>query len=281
MAYAFYVPLSIMITPMLLEGPTSEDQLNSDKPKDEGVSFLKLYLMTINVVKSVMLVVAVLGAQSISALVVATTLSSLLLGGITMAWYSHSIKQDNHAAAPYSSHIHPCNIAFINYWKAASYSTSVISALVVVTFHLLEDSSSFVSEQSLTDTLLICWLGTVILYVALYYSHHQRVKPRRQLVAELMAYPFQWRDIREAAESNKEEGGEELAWWSDDATMKQQQHIPGFVVSPWQDHVRSNPTPSAGTPSVSSSPPEAGSGTLSGGNDSLSCRLLQHFQRLD
>ena len=258
MAYAFYVPLSIMITPMLLEAPSTDSK---DKPKEEGVAFLKLYLMTINVVKSVMLLVAVLGPQDISTLVLATALSSLLLGGITVAWYS---KQDL-SSLPYSSSVHPCNMAFINYWKAASYTTSVVSAVIVVIFHSLQHTSAFVSERSLTDTLLTAWVCIAAVYASLYYQHYKRVKWRREVVSNLITYPFQWRDEFESARDGAE--AVNLSWWSDDEEVEKRRHIPGFTVSPWHDYRRSGDGLSC-TESVEEVNGEA-----------LSCRLLQRFRK--
>ena len=258
MAYAFYVPLSIMITPMLLEAPSTDSK---DKPKEEGVAFLKLYLMTINVVKSVMLLVAVLGPQDIATLVLATALSSLLLGGITVAWYS---KQDL-SSLPYSSSVHPCNMAFINYWKAVSYTTSVVSAVIVVTFHSLQDTSAFVSERSLTDTLLTAWFCIAAVYASLYYQHYKRVKWRREVVSNLITYPFQWRDEFESARDGAE--AVNLSWWSDDEEVEKRRHIPGFTVSPWHDYRRSGDGLSC-TESVEEVNGEA-----------LSYRLLQRFRK--
>jgi len=260
-AYAFYVPLSIMITPMLMEVPSPEGK---DKPKDEGVAFLKLYLMTINVVKSVMLVVAVLGPQSVSALVIATILSSLLLGCITVAWYS---RQDI-SSLPYFSAVHPCNMAFINYWKAASYTTSVVSAVIVVIFHSLENSSSeFVSQRSLTDTLITSWVCIIIIYLVMYRQHYNNVKPRRQLVADLISYPFQWRDLRETTEESNE-----LLWWNDGENTERLRRIPGFFVSPWQDYCLGNLSPTGASPVA---PAQSHVEDVRG--QALSYRLMQHY----
>ena len=260
MAYAFYVPLSIMITPMLLEVPSSDDKAT---PKDEGVAFLKLYLMTINVVKSVMLVVAVLGPQTISALVMTTTVSSFLLGGITISWFS---KQDI-SSLPYFAAIHPCNMAFINYWKAASYTTSVVSALVVVSFHVLEDSTDFVSQRSLTDTLLTSWICIVVVYLILYRQYHKSATPRRELVSNLIGYPFMWRDMLETKGQT-----EWLCWWSDDEAVEHLRHIPGSHVSPWLDF-RLNASVSTAPDSFTGEAPMVEE--VHGG--ALSYRLIQHF----
>ncbi len=54
-SYAFYVPLSIMITPMLLEAPQKDENSTENGPCE--ITYLKLYLMTINVVKGIMLLV--------------------------------------------------------------------------------------------------------------------------------------------------------------------------------------------------------------------------------
>ena len=220
MAFAFYVPLSIMITPMLLEAPRTDSK---NEPKEEGVVYLKVYLMTINVVKCVMLLVTVLGPQHMSTLVLTTASSSLLLGVITVAWYS---KQQDVSSSPYSLSVKPCNIAFINYWKAASYTTSVVSAVIVVIFHSLQDTSAFVSERSLTDILLTAWICIAVVYASCYYQHHKRVRRRRELVSKLITYPFQWRDEFEATKPS---------WWSNDKEVEKRRHIPGFTVSPWYD----------------------------------------------
>jgi hypothetical protein len=227
-AYAFYVPLSIMITPMLLEAPR----------KDEGsaggtVTYLKLYLMSINVIKSVMLLVAVMGPQRIATAVVSSIVASFLLGTLTYVWF----QAQDLIAAHYSAELQPCNIAFINYWKAASYSAAVASAIVLVTAHALNENTF--SPQELTETLVASWIIIILVFAALYYRYHKQISSRRQVVDELISYPFELRDNKEKLSSgNSSAPPAATVVYSSPNSMRmhaKSNKIPGSEVSPWFD----------------------------------------------
>jgi hypothetical protein len=228
-SYAFYVPLSIMITPMLLEAPRKEDEDSSG-----GVTYLKLYLMTINVIKSVMLLVTVMGPQVVSTSVISSTVASLFLGSLTVLWFqSHKI-EDKH----YSAELHPCNISFINYWKAASYTAAVVTAIVVIFAH---EISSF-TPSTLSYVLFICWITIIFSFTYASYSFSKRNKQRNNVICDLIVYPFYWRDTKELTlgSGNGDVSTNKSCVWlfsgkkADSAKL----HIPGCTVSPWYDYIK-------------------------------------------
>jgi hypothetical protein len=248
--YGFYVPLSIMITPMLLEAP-KQNTGNGDTVVDPGVSYLKLYLMTINVVKSVMLLVGVLGPQVVVTAVVSSTIASFVLGGVTYLWFQRNNNQQNHfrmgrgsdfglgTASPpmvslYSASIHPCNIAFINYWKAGSYTAAVASSIIVLIAYRLDKDQFPLS--TLTSSLILTWVLVALIFSVLCYRFYRATDKRRRLLEELINYPFYFRSLREGL---TKEAGKEAATITPlishptvDESMKR---IPGFVQSPWLD----------------------------------------------
>ena len=128
-SYAFYLPLSIMITPMLLESPTGETN-------NGNVTYLKLYLMSINVIKSLMLLVAIMGPEGVATAVISSMIASFLLGTLTFTWFQSQSLLSSH----YYTVLHPCNIAFINFWKAASYMAAIASAVIMVIAHAFQES---------------------------------------------------------------------------------------------------------------------------------------------
>jgi hypothetical protein len=76
-AYALYVPLSIMIAPMLLEAaPAEGEEAATAGGGEAAVSYSKLYLMVVNVVKSVMLLVGALGPSTLLTAVVSSAVGT-------------------------------------------------------------------------------------------------------------------------------------------------------------------------------------------------------------
>jgi hypothetical protein len=266
--YGFYVPLSIMITPMLLEAP-KQNSGNGDTVVDPGVSYLKLYLMTINVVKSVMLLVGVLGPQIVVTVVISSTIASFVLGGVTYLWFQwNNQRHDGFKIKPpptslshlsstsskslYAAEIHPCNIAFINYWKAASYTAAVTSSVIVLIASRLDQDRFPLS--TLTYTLIITWAVVILVFSAMYYRFYRSTSDRRKLLQELIHYPFYFRSVRERlislgrikedtdsptlphSLSTETKTGNLTSWLiSNEEVDKDMKHIPGFVQSPWFD----------------------------------------------
>lgn len=228
-AYAFYVPLSIMITPMLLEAPRKEENTGGN------VTYLKLYLMSINVVKSIMLLVAVLGPQGISTAVVSSIVASFCLGSLTYTWFqSQDLLQ-----AHYCAEFHPCNIPFVNYWKAASYSAAVLSAVILMIAHALQESSF--APQYLTTALVLAWTVVVLIFATLFYRYNTRYSKRRTLISDLIQYPFYIRDLKEGkCESFGLSPPPAPSIFEENAIFIQNKYqIPGFNVSPWADQKNS------------------------------------------
>ena len=244
-----------MITPMLLEAPRQSKNDSSLDNDDTGrVKYLKLYLMTINVIKSIMLLVTVLGPQSIRNTVIISTVSSVLLGFLTLTWFHSSSSSSTQSKTTgtdgtstgkinntYSIELQPCNIAFINYWKAASYSASVCSAIIIIIAYQASEESFPMAR--LTDALIISWVVIIGLFSFSFYRYHQSSKKRTKLLDDLLSYPFYWRDLKEKNTSSVTssvtssgmnlEG--DLTWISELQADSNRTHIPGYTVSPWYD----------------------------------------------
>lgn len=213
---------------MLLEAPRQDE-----KNAGGNVTYLKLYLMSINVIKSVMLLVAVLGPQRISTAIISSIVASFLLGTLTYTWFQAQDLVSLH----YSADLQPCNIAFINYWKAASYTAAVASAVMLVIAHALQESRF--SAQTLTETLIATWVVIVLLFAFLYYRYNKRLTSRRALVAALMSYPFDVRKKKEAVGLCDEKPPPACVVF-DPLTSglindRKTEKIPGSNVSPWSD----------------------------------------------
>lgn len=232
-SYAFYVPLSIMITPMLLEAPRQEDETGGH------VTYLKLYLMSINVTKSIMLLVAVLGPQQVSTAVISSIVASFLLGTLTYAWFKSQDLLKSH----YSAELQPCNIAFINFWKAASYTAAVTSAVAVVVAHSMQES--VFSPQALTDSLIVAWSVIVATFVILYYRYYKQHFERQALVKELIKYPFVIRDARETDGKSVAQLSSPDILFRAGSLFEKGYKIPGFQISPWKDDVIRRKSPPA------------------------------------
>jgi hypothetical protein len=66
-------------------------------PGDENkgdMAYCKLYLMIVNIVKSVMLLVGALGPNTIWTTVITSTVASFLLGSVTMTWFQTAPETD-------------------------------------------------------------------------------------------------------------------------------------------------------------------------------------------
>jgi hypothetical protein len=226
-SYAFYVPLSIMISPMLLEAPPKPTKPGEPPQQNTGVSYMKLYLMFINTVKSIMLVVGVMGPETVATVVISSTASSCVLGIMTILWYQSYVPTAKH----YSSTPEPCNIAFINYWKAASYVAAVSSALIVITAYELTEDVFPVS--GLTTALIVSWVIIIVIFVGMYYRYHSKYDDRMDLVSDLITYPFDIRDCKEQAAKHPRE--DRPVWRGLMGFPSRLAHIPGFTVSPWAD----------------------------------------------
>jgi hypothetical protein len=246
------------------------------------VSYLKLYLMTINVVKSVMLLVGVLGPQIVVTAVISSTIASFVLGGVTYLWFQWNNQQhdgfkikppptsvsSSSTSSPskslYAAEIHPCNIAFINYWKAASYTAAVTSSIIVLIASRLDQDRFPLS--TLTYTLIATWAVVVLVFSTMYYRFHRCTSDRKRLLQELINYPFYFRSVRERLVSlgrikednnsdmphstssslrpppppseteTEAEPGNLSSWliWNEEVD-KDMKHIPGFHRSPWFD----------------------------------------------
>lgn len=285
-SYAFYVPLSVMITPMLLEAPRPETD-GGTQDLGGGVTYAKLYLMSINVVKSVMLLVGVLGPQGVLPVVIASTIASYVLGNLTYFWFRSSAKSlqdtnskklhvtgsgtgsttvtDTTTGPNYFSTMQPCNVAFINYWKAASYTAAVVTAIVVAVAHEL-DSDVFPLSM-LTPVLAATWGIIIVSYATAYFLYSRQTSERARLLDDLISYPFYWRDLKEkmcesgealcagagatagadkdaskqlsvVVKNESPSGTSECLWIVHPGAGKGKRNIPGFKVSPWHDSLR-------------------------------------------
>jgi hypothetical protein len=76
-----------MIAPMLLDSPKSTSDSEGGGGGGGNVRYLKLYMMFINVMKSVMLLIGILGPQTIATVVISSTVSSFILGSVTLRWF--------------------------------------------------------------------------------------------------------------------------------------------------------------------------------------------------
>jgi hypothetical protein len=226
-SYALYVPLSIMISPMLLEAPPKPTKPGEPPQENTGVSYMKLYLMFINTVKSIMLVVGVLGPETVTTVVISSTASSCVLGIMTILWYQSYVPTSTH----YSSTPEPCNIAFINYWKAASYVAAVSSALIVIAAYEL--TADVFPANGLTTALIVSWIVIIVVFAVMYYRYHSKYDQRMDLVRDLITYPFNIRDYKEQAVKYQHEGSP--MWRGIKEFPTRLAHIPGFMVSPWAD----------------------------------------------
>ena len=180
--YAFYVPLSIMISPMLLQpGPGDE----------QGVSFTKLYLMVDSVLKSVMLLAAALGPKTVATVVTSTIINSAILATITLRWF---LSNNPSAFKKVSIQLEPCNIAFVNLAKSASYTSGVVSAIVVIIAHNLGPKAF--TPNHLLICLVVLWACIIIIFGVInnFWTSHYR--NRYAGLDKLVTHPFKWRDFK-------------------------------------------------------------------------------------
>lgn len=225
--YALYVPLSIMIAPMLLEKESSSATKSNSNPNndDNTESYVQLYVMVINVIKSVLLLIASLGPRTVTALVISTTISSLLMGLLTVFWFHYTDLQR-------FVDVQPASIPFINVFKSSSYFASVVTAVIVIAAHNV-GKDAFTSTD-LAIVLPIAWTG-VILACAFYFNTWKA--GRGEYLAreeQLIKFPFKCRiSLEEAACSLS-------SWPEADGRVLgdyRKSMIPSFQVSAWHDDV--------------------------------------------
>ena len=216
---------------MLLEAPNQQESKKSKKAKQNkskpsnSESYAQLYLMVINVVKSIMLLVASLGPHTIGALVASTTISSFIMGVVTIFWFHTSDVKKN-------SEIEPANLAFVNVWKSSSYFSSVITAILVVIANY--SGSDRFSLLTLTIILPISWV-VVIACSCLYYKSWLN-KHNRFLLNEkqMIGYPFK---LKAVYENFKNDNLENLKFLYSPSAYPNvtELKIPGYSSTPWLD----------------------------------------------
>ena len=86
----------------------------------------------------------------------------------------------------------PCNIAFINLFKAASYTASVVSAIIIIVAY--EMGPKKFTQEKLLPTLVIFWLGILLFFWFLHYKWRENYGKRYDSIERMALYPFQWRD---------------------------------------------------------------------------------------
>ncbi|KJE93148.1 hypothetical protein, variant [Capsaspora owczarzaki ATCC 30864] len=157
-AYSFYVPLSIMISPMFME------------PAVDGkdVRYSKLYLMSVSVLKCIMIVAASFLPQGGLTRCLASGISALVMLCLTGFWLTF---------APSSMRMRtPCSIPFINIWRIMTFATGVYSAICGVLIFALPETVQG------TELYLILFVGIgVIVLGALLWAllRRARAPPRR------------------------------------------------------------------------------------------------------
>lgn len=192
---------------------------SSDTSGENVVSYAQLYLMIINVVKSVMLLVASLGPRTTTSLVASTCTASFIMGTMTILWFHTSeVKQ--------YVEIQPASIAFINVWKTSSYFSSVITAFLVIA--AVTAGPAKFPESSLSVVLSISWflvIAACFLYYKFWTEKHERFLENEKCLIE---YPFVCKNILDS-ELNGKNGA--LLSRNHLCTM----NVPGFITSPWLD----------------------------------------------
>jgi hypothetical protein len=205
-----------------------------------------------------MLLVGVLGPQGVLPVVISSTIASYVLGNITYFWFRSSAKSltDASTKSGYFTLMQPCSVAFINYWKAASYTAAVLSAVVVAIAHEL-DSEEF-PISLLTYVLLGTWAFIIVAFSSAYFFFRKETSSRSKLLDDLISYPFFWRDLKEemavqvgrsqlgkpleggggslaVLEDEAPNGTSECLWFLHPTIAADKRSIPGYRVSPWHD----------------------------------------------
>ena len=138
--------------------------------------------MTINIMKSLMLLLAALGPKTVLALSIITTIQSLVMALITFCWFSYA--KPRHISDQYQ----PCSKAFINVWKSASYSAAVFTGIVVLSANVLGTESFPI--RAFIPVLVVTWLGVIFSFFGYYLLWRRRNISRMQVVEELLMKPF-------------------------------------------------------------------------------------------
>ena len=178
------VPLSIIIAPMLLEKAPSNDD-NQSTSHENSESYVQLYVMVINVIKSALLLIASLGPRTTSTLVASTITTSFVMGLITLSWF--------HFARPQKYvDIQPASIPFINVFKVSSYFSSVVTAMVVIISHQIGEDGF--SSNDMAIVLAFAWIAVIAL--SYYYFNRWKASKSEFLTEEesLIEFPFKHRD---------------------------------------------------------------------------------------
>ena len=211
-----------MIAPMLLEQDHSNDERTTNNENSE--SYVQLYIMVINVVKSVLLLVASLGPRTTFALVTSTIITSFVMGSITILWF-HFSKPQKYVD------IQPASIPFINVFKASSYFASVITAIVVIVAQSVGEKKF--STDDIAIALAFAWIAVIA--SSSYYFYSWKYSNDEFLADEekLIDFPFEYRDC---------ENQDIIEIFH---TMRGKS-VPTFVVSAWYDdtcsqHIREMP----------------------------------------
>ena len=201
-----------MIAPMLLEKAPSNDD-NQSTSHENSESYVQLYVMVINVIKSALLLIASLGPRTTSTLVASTITTSFVMGLITLSWF--------HFARPQKYvDIQPASIPFINVFKVSSYFSSVVTAMVVIIAHQIGEDGF--SSNDMAIVLAFAWIAVIAL--SYYYFNRWKASKSEFLTEEesLIEFPFKHRDC---------EKKEIIDIFSD----MQNKNIPTFRVSAWYD----------------------------------------------
>ena len=191
---------------------------------ENTVSYAQLYLMTVNVVKSVMLLIASLGPRTTASLVASTCTASFIMGSMTISWF-HVSEVKSH------TEIQPASMAFVNVWKTSSYFSSVVTALLVVAAH--SAGSSKFPESSLTAALVISWSFVILAFF--YYYRFWSAKHGDFLKSEklLIEYPFNSKHTYDSLGLKQE-------FLLSRSHLRDNLHLPGFTMTPWHDHTSAN-----------------------------------------
>ena len=201
-----------MIAPMLLEQSQSKDT-DFTASKENSESYVQLYIMVINVIKSVLLLIASLGPRTTYVLVTSTITTSFIMGLITLSWF--------HFAQPQKYvDVQPASIPFINVFKISSYFASVVTAIVVITAHTRGEENF--SSNNIAIVLAIAWMAVIVLSF-LYFNSWKSSRGQFLIEEEsLMDFAFEHRGC----------GSKDIlnAFWD-----MQNKNIPTFNVSAWYD----------------------------------------------
>jgi hypothetical protein len=134
-ALSYYVPTSIMLSPMLLQSPDSTDA-------EENITFVKLFSMVTTVLKCCSLMVALLAYSSTLSTLVVYLLISLFLALLTAVW-------TNLYSTDAESMAEPCTDPFFSHFRTAAYCSATWCSLWALAL-----SGSTTISDSTRNTLL-------------------------------------------------------------------------------------------------------------------------------